>query len=70
MAKSLLECKNLDQVCELKRDNFSYGDFSILSDGHSTWLSQQKVGESPVQSFEIPKRKFDYLIRKYIASQK
>ena len=69
MAKSLMECRNIDQVVKLQRDNFQYKDFSILSDGYTVWLHEQAVGEAPKQSIGIPKNVFDALICRYVKPQ-
>ena len=66
---SLLNCRTIDQVAKLHRDHFDYGDFCLMSDGYTTWLSEQKVGETPTQSFQIPKGVFDRLIRRYVKEQ-
>lgn len=69
MAKSLMDCKNIDDVAKMERDHFDYKDFSILCDGYTVWLGEQKIGENPSQKIQIPKSIFDRLIRKYIAPQ-
>jgi hypothetical protein len=68
--KSLQDCKSVAEVCRLERDNFSHGNFTIMSDGHTVWLTQQAMGQSPTKYFDMPKWKFDFLIRKYQAPQK
>lgn len=68
-AKSLMDCRNADQVVKLERDHFEYDNFGVLSDGYTVWLHEQKIGEMPQQSFQIPKRVFDALIRRYIKPQ-
>lgn len=69
MKRSLMDCRNIDQVAKLKRDNFQRGDFSIQCDGHFVWLGEQKVFENPTQAFQIPKPVFDALIRRYMKPQ-
>jgi hypothetical protein len=66
MAKrSLQESNGAGNVGELERDHFTVSDFGLLSDGVTVWLSQQRQGSPPDQSFEIPKYIFDGLVEHY-----
>ena len=67
--RSLQDCKNINQVAALERDHFEQGNFSILTDGHTVWLGEQRTRKMPTQEFQIPKRVFDALIRKYTEKQ-
>ena len=66
MMHSMMTAKTLEDVCSLKRDNFSRGDFTILSDGQSVFLSEQKLGEWASQDFTIPRTVFNYLLKHYM----
>lgn len=61
---------NFDQICRMPRDHKYVGDFSIMTDGYTFWLSQQKTGEAPAQNFEIPKKKFNRLLAWYLKPAK
>lgn len=67
MAKtnSLRLVKSIAQVCELPRDNYGFQNWSIMTDGHTVWISKQKVGEQPTADIEIPKGVFDRLLVLY-----
>jgi hypothetical protein len=53
------------QICELSHDNVEVGDFSIMTDAYSVWLSEQKLGEDRTQHISIPRPVFNKLIRWY-----
>jgi hypothetical protein len=63
--RSLQESNGVGNVAELERDNFTAGEFGLLCDGATVWLSQQTKGSPPDQSFEIPKYIFDALLEHY-----
>jgi hypothetical protein len=65
MSRSLMECNADDDFEEIKQDNFQQDNFSLLSDGFNVYLSEQALHERPSQKIQIPKKVFDYLIRKY-----
>lgn len=65
MSNTLMDRNGDDESIVLQRDNFSKGDFTILSDGFTVYLSEQMIGSPPSQEITIPKRVFDYLIKKY-----
>jgi hypothetical protein len=58
------------QLIALTRDNLSVGDFWIGTDTTNVWLTEQAMGESPKQTFAIPRRDFNRLIRWYLRPQK
>jgi hypothetical protein len=62
---SLLECKTFDDVCEQEFDHVESGNFCILTDGSTVWLSEQACFSLVVQQIEFPKTIFDELVRKY-----
>lgn len=67
MAKtiSLREVKDTPTVCRLRRDNYSQGDWTIHTDGHTVWISKQKVGAMPTAEISIPKGVFNKLLAGY-----
>lgn len=65
MSKSLMECESDADFVRLPRDNFSKDDYSLICDGFNVWLTEQVLGEQVKQEIQIPKKVFDYLIRKY-----
>ena len=50
--------------------NFSESNYHLLLEGDTVYLIEQKAGEPPSQSVEIPKLKFDTLIAKYAEPRK
>lgn len=68
--KSMHAAKTERDVIALERDNWQFGDFGLLCDGFSVWLSEQPKGEAPRQKVEIPKAVFDKMVAAYTAPQK
>ena len=64
------DCKTIDQVCALRRDNFDAGDFWIITDGYNVSLAEQKVGEKSTGMVTIPRREFNRLVTWYMREQK
>lgn len=62
---SLRAAHDLVTVARMRRDCYSIGEWSIMTDGHTTWLSKQKIGEKQTASIEVPKRVFDRLLDLY-----
>lgn len=60
---------NEAQLCRITIDNKDAGDYSIMTDSHVVWLSEQKMGEERKQHIEIPRKEFNRLIRWYLRSQ-
>lgn len=50
------------QICKMRRDHTEVGDFSLMTDGFTVWLSEQKFGENRTQHIEIPKKIFNRLL--------
>lgn len=61
------ECSN---ALKLKRDNWSYGDYWILTDGATVTVCHQKLRNPPEESCSIPRDVFNRLIRWYERDQK
>lgn len=72
MKKTSVSLRNasFNQICRVRRDNYNQGDFSIMTDGHTTWLSEQKMGEHRKQGIAIPRGVFNRLLQRYLAEQK
>lgn len=64
------DAKTLDEVCSLERDNISFGDFWILSDGHTVSLRKQKQGEMPSEGIQVPRATFNKMVDWYLKDQK
>jgi len=67
--KSMREAKGEKGVVALARDNWQFGDWGLLCDGHYVWISLQAEGEMPERKIEIPKNVFDRMVDAYIAPQ-
>lgn len=62
---SLRQVRTFNQVCAMPRDNYDCGNFSIMTDGKTLWLCEQKLKKPATQAFAIPKAKFDKLFDAY-----
>lgn len=58
---SLRQVPGFDAVCKMPRDSYNVGDWSILTDGETVWITRQKLGERPSHKIEIPKSVYDKL---------
>lgn len=47
------------QICRMKTNHHSTGDFTLMTDGYSVWLSEQGMGEEPEQRFEMTRLQFN-----------
>lgn len=61
---------NLDQLCELGRDNWAYGNHWMLTDGYTVTVCAQKLGEKPTESITLPRRVFNALLKGYTQPQR
>ncbi len=65
-AMALSECRTLDEVCRLDRDNFQAGSYWLSADGETVSVTHQAMGE-PVQStIDVPRREFNKLVSLYL----
>ena len=64
------QARTWDQLCSLRRDNSSWGDWWILTDGLNVAIYQQKPGETSTQEISIPIGTFNRLIDWYQRPQK
>ncbi len=55
-----------EQICKLDRDNFSFGDFWIITDATTVSLAAQKLGESATQTITLPRRVFSRFVDEYL----
>ncbi len=67
---SLREVRSERMVCRLLRDNFSFGDWCIMTNGKIVWIMEQKVGFPIKQSVMMPKTIFNRLLRGYERPQR
>jgi hypothetical protein len=64
------DCKTIDDVCEIQRDNKDVGDFWMITDGYTVSIHEQKMGEPSKQQISIPRATFNKLIDWYSRPQK
>lgn len=57
------------EICCIHRTLFESGDWTLLTDGLYVYLTEQRMGEYPIQKFEIPRAIFNRLIRRYERKQ-
>lgn len=62
--KRPIDCKTVDDVCRLPRDNVDIGDFWMLTDGFQVTMAHQVVG-APATSVSMPRDTFNKLIAWY-----
>lgn len=67
---SMLQAKTESDVIALERDNWQIGDWGLLCDGYTVWISLQPMGSAPVCKIEVPKAVFDQMVEGYIAQQR
>lgn len=68
--RSLMDCRNDNQVCRLGRDNMTVGDFWIITDGYRVTIAAQKIGARPTEKITIPRGTFNRFVRFYTRQQK
>jgi hypothetical protein len=68
-ATSLRAAKSEAQIIELPRDHYGCNNWTIMTNGHNVWISQQKLGEPPTDQIEVPKGIFDRLLTFYEREQ-
>lgn len=68
-ATSLRQVKSEADVIKLRRDHYTFQNWTIMTDGYRVWISKQKVGENRTDHVEIPKRIFDQLLARYELDQ-
>lgn len=60
------DARTFKQICELPRDNVSWGDFTIMFSGErDIHISEHAVGASPTQRLTIPRHVFEKFVRWY-----
>ncbi|MGE7138354.1 hypothetical protein ACQKIE_12065 [Luteibacter sp. NPDC031894] len=59
----------MKKILKLDRDNIGSGDYWILVDGETVYLSEQRKGCDLTAAIAIPKEHFDKLIDFYNADQ-
>ena len=70
MVVRLCDCRSIEDVCQLRRDNYGIGDYWLCFDGFNVGITHQKLGHDPVASVSIPVREFNHLIRHYTKPQR
>lgn len=63
--RALSECKTLDEVCQLDRDNFTQGDYWLMFDGAEVTVAHQESGQRAKAMVSMPRAAFNALIRRY-----
>ncbi len=54
-----------EQLYRIRRDHTEVGDFCLMTDAGTVWLSEQKMGEAQKQAVQIPRAVFNRLLRWY-----
>lgn len=67
---SLRQARDLPTICTLSRDNYSVGDWTIMTDGYTVWISKQKLGHPCTAEITVPKKVFDRLLMFYERPQR
>ena len=67
---SLHDCRSMEDVCQLRRDNYGIGDYWMCCDGYDVTVCHQKLGEAAQESCTIPMREFNHLVRQYTKPQR
>lgn len=70
--KSLRNATTTQALCDLEYDNVQIGKgkrWGLLGGEIYVYLSEQPIGATPIQKFEIPRKFFDQLIDLYMAEQ-
>lgn len=57
------------KLTQLTRDNKTFGDVWMLSDGYRVSIYEQKIGNKPSQGLTLPIAKFNRIIDWYLADQ-
>lgn len=57
---------NGDDTMKLARDNWNWGDYWILTDGHTVTIAEQKFGEQAISITRIPKHIFTRFCKWYM----
>ena len=65
-----VDAKTFKQICELPRDNDSYGNFWWIIDEGTITLSNQKIGEEPTERITLRRHVFEKLVRWYLTGSK
>ena len=63
MSKTPQEARTFEQICSLKRDNVTSGDYWMTFDEGSVYLNQQPMGEPPVDEIVISRTVFNRFVR-------
>ena len=56
---------SFNQICDMPRDHTDFGDWCLMTDGSTVWISEQENGKPQKQSIEIPRSVFNRLLRWY-----
>ncbi|HVX91214.1 MAG TPA: hypothetical protein VHC20_06360 [Candidatus Paceibacterota bacterium] len=67
--KSFRQVKGGKDICSVRRDHFQHGDWSIMTDGYTVWISKQKWGHERTDHIAVPKSVFDKLFDSYAKPQ-
>ena len=59
------EAKTFAQICEMPRDNWSYGDFWMMVVGPDVVITKQRSGEMSTEKIKIPRRVFNRFVDIY-----
>jgi hypothetical protein len=65
MAKTTAARANYDQLIRLPRDNWTAGDYWLMTDTATVTITAQKFGESPSAQVTMSRAEFNRLLRGY-----
>lgn len=57
------------ELCRITRDNSSIGNFTLMTDSHEVWISEQAAGSPPTQEITMRRETFNRLIEWYQKEQ-
>lgn len=60
-----LEKASFEDICGMNGDSVNRKDFTLMTDGITLWISEQKLGEEPTQRLTISRSVFNSLVREY-----
>lgn len=67
--RSLRECKTLEDISLLKRDNYSCESYWIIADEREVTIREQRAGHESTARIRIPRRQFNAMIDFYQRDQ-
>lgn len=60
-----LQKASFDEICEMPCDSVDCKDFTLMTNGTTVWITEQKSGEQLTQRLTISRSVFNALVREY-----